>query len=169
MDDAAAARSAHALLASVEPDAPRIGEAGDLALVGQVVPSARELALQAEDESIQASAERAKAARAAKQQAQAEESGADPETGELGDDSGDGAAGAGDADPAGADAGDDEDVRWRIVDEILAELKSKTTVMEFNSAHSRRKHDIEALSDEQQAEIGKEIAKIMLALKGGAK
>lgn len=74
---------------------------------------------------------------------------------------------SGASDPADEAEAEGEDPRWRVVDEIVNELKSKKTVMDFNSAHSRRKQDIEALPDEMQAEIGKEVAKILAALKGG--
>lgn len=145
-----------------------VPQAGDV--VGQVVPSAREMALQAEDEAIAASAERAKEARAAKEQDQQAPGGsevADPaDDSPSGDDAAEPGAAASEEVQDEAETGAGEDDRWRIVDEIVAELKSKTTVMDFNSAHSRRKNDIAMLTDEMQAEIGKEVVSILAKLKG---
>jgi len=148
-----------------------VPQAGDV--VGQSVPSARELALQREDDEIRASAERAAIAREAKEQNQrppeSEQSG-DPSAGDLpGIDKAEDESGAAPSEEdeeteQQADEGGAEDPRWRVVDQLISTLKGANTAEALWEAKKAIANDWRALAAEMQDEVSREATRIWIAL-----
>lgn len=134
-------------------------QAGDV--VGQVVPTARQLALQKEDESIAASAERAKEARAKKEAEQNDQQGQQAsgatEDAKASAESPSSTSAGPEPEAAGeGEGGDADDPRWNIVDQIMQLLDSSGSIAEFHANQKASKEDFDALPEGMQATVRKE-------------